>query len=52
MKNEFNEKFKCKFNAKGLLDKCGGELQHLISDNATMQVLKWKDGGFGLAMHN
>merc|ERR1711920_67254 len=36
----------------GLLDKCGGELQHLISDAATMQILRWTDGGFGMACHN
>eukprot|EP01050_Picozoa_sp_SAG11_P045598 SAG11_NODE_22835_length_399_cov_0.943333_1_plen_36_part_10 len=25
----------------GLLDSCGGELQHLISDAATMQIIRW-----------
>jgi isocitrate dehydrogenase len=34
------------------LEKCGGELQHLISDNATMQLIRWTDGGFGMAAHN
>mmetsp|Transcript_28222 Transcript_28222/g.62242 ORF Transcript_28222/g.62242 Transcript_28222/m.62242 type:complete len:123 (-) Transcript_28222:264-632(-) len=24
----------------------------MISDNATMQVIRWNQGGFGLAMHN
>lgn len=52
MKDVFDKKYKEKFVAKGLLAKCGGELQHLISDNATMQVLKWREGGFGFAMHN
>ena len=36
----------------GLLDKCGGELAHLISDAATMQIIRWTDGGFGMAAHN
>ena len=35
-----------------LLLGCGGELQHLISDAATMQILRWTDGGFGMAAHN
>ena len=36
----------------GLLDKCGGELAHLISDATTMQIIRWTDGGFGMAAHN
>ena len=36
----------------GLLDKTGGELAHLISDAATMQIIRWTDGGFGMAAHN
>lgn len=38
--------------AKGLLERSGGELQHLISDAATMQLIRWTDGGFGMAAHN
>ena len=34
------------------MDRCGGELQHLISDAATMQLIRWTDGGFGMAAHN
>jgi isocitrate dehydrogenase len=34
------------------LEKTGGELQHLISDAATMQLIRWTDGGFGMAAHN
>jgi isocitrate dehydrogenase len=37
---------------EGLLERCGGELQHLISDAATMQLIRWTDGGFGMAAHN
>jgi isocitrate dehydrogenase len=36
----------------GLLDRSGGDLQHLISDAATMQLIRWTDGGFGMAAHN
>lgn len=53
MKRVFEEDgYKERFLAKGLLDKCGGELQHLISDAATMQIVRWTDGGFGMAAHN
>ena len=52
MQGVFNEHYKEKFLEKGLLKNCGGELQHLISDAATMQIIRWKDGGFGMAAHN
>ena len=34
------------------MERCGGELTHLISDAATMQLIRWTDGGFGMAAHN
>lgn len=34
------------------MERSGGELQHLISDAATMQLIRWTDGGFGMAAHN
>jgi len=37
---------------EGLLERSGGELVHLISDAATMQLIRWTDGGFGMAAHN
>jgi len=49
MLDVFNENYKTQFNEKGLVD---GDLQHLISDAATMQIIKWSDGGFGMAAHN
>lgn len=52
MKDVFDKDYKQKFLEKGLLEKCGGELQHLISDAATMQLIRWTDGGFGMAAHN
>ena len=29
-----------------------GVLHHLISDNATMQIIRWTKGGFGMCAHN
>lgn len=34
------------------MERSGGDLQHLISDAATMQLIRWTDGGFGMAAHN
>lgn len=52
MKEIFDKDYKQKFEEKGLLERCGGNLQHLISDAATMQLIRWTDGGFGMAAHN
>eukprot|EP00659_Diplonema_papillatum_P021624 gene21624-33279_t len=52
MKNVFDEHYKEDFIKAGLLENCGNELQHLISDAATMQIIRWMDGGFGMAAHN
>jgi len=52
MKKVFDEKYKDEFLKEGLLDRSGGDLQHLISDAATMQLIRWTDGGFGMAAHN
>jgi len=52
MNRVFQQNYKLKFKSVGLLDKCGGDLQHLISDAATMQIVRWTDGGFGMASHN
>lgn len=52
MKEVFDAHYKEKFNEKGILDRCGRDLQHLISDAATMQLIRWVDGGFGMAAHN
>lgn len=52
MKDVFDKDYKEKFQAKGLLERSGGDLQHLISDAATMQLIRWTDGGFGMAAHN
>jgi len=52
MKKVFDDTYKDEFLKAGLLDRSGGDLQHLISDAATMQLIRWTDGGFGMAAHN
>ncbi|CAJ1410027.1 unnamed protein product [Effrenium voratum] len=52
MSDVFDAQYKDAFLAAGLLEKTKGELQHLISDAATMQIIRWTDGGFGMACHN
>eukprot|EP00419_Tripos_fusus_P073452 CAMPEP_0172877692 /NCGR_PEP_ID=MMETSP1075-20121228/107646_1 /TAXON_ID=2916 /ORGANISM="Ceratium fusus, Strain PA161109" /LENGTH=473 /DNA_ID=CAMNT_0013729305 /DNA_START=26 /DNA_END=1447 /DNA_ORIENTATION=- len=52
MKKVFDADYKDKYVAAGLLDTCGGDLTHLISDAATMQIIRWTSGGFGMACHN
>jgi len=52
MKKVFDEHYIEDYKKAGLLDSTGGELAHLISDAATMQIIKWTDGGFGMAAHN
>lgn len=48
----FDEHYKEDFVKAGLMEECGGELQHLISDAATMKLIRWTGGGFGMAAHN
>ncbi|KAL1516059.1 hypothetical protein AB1Y20_002671 [Prymnesium parvum] len=52
MKEVFDKDYKQQFVDAGLLSRCGGNLPHLISDAATMQIIRWTDGGFGMAAHN
>ncbi|KAL3816553.1 hypothetical protein ACHAXA_011852 [Cyclostephanos tholiformis] len=52
MKQVFDDQYKDQFLKAGLLDRSGGDLTHLISDAATMQLIRWTDGGFGMAAHN
>ena len=52
MKDVFDAHYREDYRKAGLLDRCGGELPHLISDAATMQIIRWTDGGFGMAAHN
>ena len=52
MKAVFDAKYKEQYVAAGLLKQTGGDLMHLISDAATMQIIRWTGGGFGMACHN
>merc|ERR1719252_501111 len=52
MKDVFEKHYAEKYAKTDLLDRCGGELVHLISDAATMQIIRWTGGGFGMACHN
>eukprot|EP01035_Chromulina_nebulosa_P021518 gene21518-27863_t len=50
MKTVFDEFYKQKYIDSGIIP--DGNLQHLISDSATMQIIRWTKGGFGMAAHN
>jgi isocitrate dehydrogenase len=52
MKDVFDAEFKAKFIEKGLLKDCRGELQHFLSDVATMNLIRWSGGNFGMCAHN
>jgi len=51
-KKIFDENYKDKFNAKGLLKNSGGELKHLLTDDAVMKIKQWTDGGFSMMCLN
>jgi len=51
MKETFDEHYRHKYVSAGLLGE-DEELPHLISDAATMQIIRWQDGNFGMAAHN
>ena len=46
----FDASYKERFIDSGLVP--DGNLNHLISDAATMQIIRWTKGGFGMAAHN
>lgn len=50
MKKTFDKHYKEQYIAANLLP--DGKLPHLISDAATMQIIRWTKGGFGMAAHN
>jgi len=50
MKRVFDETYKQQYIDAGLIP--DGNLKHLISDAATMQIIRWTKGGFGMAAHN
>lgn len=51
-KRIFDAHYKDKFAAKGLLKNSGGELRHLLTDDAVMKIAGWKDGGFSVMALN
>lgn len=53
MKKVFDDHYREDFRNSGLMDDLPDrDLQHLISDAATMQIIRWEAGGFGMAAHN
>jgi isocitrate dehydrogenase len=52
MKKVFDAHYRVQFTEAGLLSKCGGQLTHFLSDVATMQLIRWSGGGFGMCAHN
>lgn len=50
MKHVFDEYYMADYIKAGLVP--NGKLVHLISDAATMQIIRWTKGGFGMAAHN
>lgn len=50
MKRVFDEHYRESFIKAGIIP--DGKLVHLISDAATMQIIRWTKGGFGMAAHN
>ena len=52
IKNIFDEHYKKSFLKKNLLTYTNYELGHLISDAATMKIIRWTNGNFGMIAHN
>jgi len=50
MKEVFDQHYKHDYLSRGLLP--DGDLQHVISDAATMHIIRWNSGGFGMVAHN
>lgn len=50
MKDVFDKHYKQAYIDAGIIP--DGKLTHLISDAATMQIIRWTKGGFGMAAHN
>jgi len=48
----FNKEYKAAYNELGLLKDSRGELPHLLSDVATMRIVRWSNGGFGMMSLN
>jgi isocitrate dehydrogenase len=51
MKEVFDTEFKSQYYDAKIMAP-GSELTHFLSDAATMKLVVWTDGGFGMAAHN
>eukprot|EP00004_Rigifila_ramosa_P023085 TRINITY_DN6423_c0_g1_i2.p1 TRINITY_DN6423_c0_g1~~TRINITY_DN6423_c0_g1_i2.p1 ORF type:complete len:534 (-),score=107.73 TRINITY_DN6423_c0_g1_i2:60-1478(-) len=51
MKSVYDASYKARFLARGIT-KGAGDLQHFLSDVASMQLIRWSEGGFGMASLN
>jgi len=51
MKEIFDKDYRDKFIKAGIFEK-DEQLRHLISDDAAMKLIGWKQGGFSVAAHN
>ena len=49
MKTVYDEHYKHSFAQQGIH---AGDLEHLLTDAASMAIIKWKEGGFGMVAHN
>lgn len=52
MKEVYDSHYKTQFISRNLKSNPAGDLQHYLSDVATMQLIRWTDGGFGMAALN
>lgn len=50
MKQVFDDHYKKAYMETKIIP--DGDLKHLISDSATMQIIRWTKGGFGMVAHN
>jgi len=50
MAKVFDDHYRAEYIKTGIIP--DGKLKHLISDSATMQIVRWTGGGFGMAAHN
>lgn len=51
-KSVYDEHYKQQFIDQHVVSTPDGKLKHLISDSATMQIIRWTKGGFGMVAHN
>ena len=51
LKDIFDKDFRDKFVAAGIFEK-DEQLRHLLTDDAAMKLISWKQGGFSMVAHN